>query len=157
MISKKDWAITACLRHNARMKLTDMSRMTGIPVSTLFDRTRFPASLGITRFSALLDFHKLGFGTCATVLLKAMKPRRDKLRQHLLLSSHVNSLSRINNGYDFIAECIFRNMKELEEFCEKLEQNYGVREKQVHFVIEELKREGFLADETKGAVEDAWS
>jgi hypothetical protein len=37
-------------------------------------------------------------------------------------------------------------MRELEEFCENLEQAYGVRGKELHFVIEELKREGFLSE-----------
>ena len=50
------------------------------------------------------------------------------------------------NGYDFMAECVFRDMRELEELCERLERNYGVKQREVHYVIEELSRERFLAD-----------
>jgi DNA-binding Lrp family transcriptional regulator len=146
MVSEKELVIVASLRKNARVKLTELSRSTGLAVSTLFDRVHKLRDLGVTRLSALLDFPRLGFGTCATMLFKVVGGKRDKLKGYLLGSVHVNSLARINNGYDFMAECVFRNMRELEEFCEKLERDYGLRGKEVHFVIEELKREGFLSD-----------
>lgn len=138
--------ITALLRQHARIKLATIARKTGIPVSTLFDYVHDPICLGITRYCALLDFPALGFATRATLLIKAGKDKRDALREHLLKATPVNSLSRVNNGYDFMAECIFRDLRELEEFCEHLERSYGVKSKEAHFIIEELKRETFLAD-----------
>lgn len=147
-MEKTGLMIVANLRRNARMKLTELSRRTGLPVSTLFDRIHNMGDLGITRMSALLNFQKLGFGTCATLLLKVISGKRDELREHLLAAIPVNSLMRVNNGYDFMAECIFRDMRELEEFCERLEKFYGVRSKEIHFVIEELKRESFLSDQS---------
>ncbi len=138
--------VTAFFRQNGRMKLSRMSRATGIAVSTLFDWVREPAELGIRRFCALIDFPSLGFSTCATILFKADKERREELKRYLLKSQSVNSLMRINNGYDFLAECVFRDMRELEEFCEVLERNYRIRGKEVHFTVEELKREDFFSD-----------
>ena len=137
--------ITALLRQNARIKLAVIARKTGMPVSTLFDYVHDPVCLGITRYCALLDFPALGFATRATLFLKAGKDKRDALREHLRKSGSVNSLSRVNNGYDFMADCIFKDLRELEEFCEHLERSYGAK-KEVHFVIEELKRETFFAD-----------
>lgn len=146
MIEKKELMIAAHLRRNARMKLTELSRRVGLPVSTLFDRVHNLNELGIKKLTALLDFPAVGFGTCATILFKVHSGKRDELRNYLLKALPVNSLMRVNNGYDFMAECVFQGMRELEEFCEKLETSYGVRGKEVHFVIEELKREGFLSD-----------
>jgi DNA-binding Lrp family transcriptional regulator len=138
--------VAALFRQNGRMKLSRMSRSTGIAVSTLFDWVRNPAALGIRRFCALVDFPSLGFFTCATILFKADKEKREELKKYLLKSQSVNSLMRINNGYDFLAECVFRDMRELEEFCELLERQYKVRGKEVHFTVEELKREDFFSD-----------
>jgi len=159
MMDKEDTKIVAYLRENARIKLTQLARKTGMPVSTLFDRVHDLPGLGIVRLSALLDFSAIGFSTRATILMKAGKDRRDALREHLLKAQCVNTLARINNGYDFMAECVFRDLRELEEFCEKLEQAYGAKQREVHFVIEELKRESFLADpallEALGGKQDA--
>lgn len=146
MIEKTELMIASHLRTNARMTLTELSRKTSVPISTLFDRMHNLHTMGISRMAALLDFASMGFGTCATILLKANSGKRDELRAHLLRALPVNSLMRINNGYDFMAECVFKGMRELEEFCEHLENNYGVRGKEIHFVIEELKREGFLSN-----------
>ncbi len=154
MVSKTNMTIAANLRQNARIKLTELSRRTGVPVSTLFDRIHDLGSLGVTRLCAMLDFKKLGFGTCATILFKVSKEKRTDLKNFLMRSFCVNSLMRINNGYDFMAECVFRDMRELEEFCENLEQNYGVRGKEIHFVIDDLKREMFFSEPSyvKGVV-----
>jgi DNA-binding Lrp family transcriptional regulator len=131
--------LVARLRQNARITLTALSRETGIPVSTLFDWMRALPAFGVKRLSALLDFPALGLRAQATLLLKTVK--RDALRKHLLCAEAVNSLWRINNGYDFIAECAFKDLCELEEFCDVLKRNYGVKSVETHLVIEELKRE----------------
>jgi len=132
--------LVARLRQNARITLTALARETGIPISTLFDWMRALPTFGVTRLSALLDFPALGLRTQATLLLKTAK--RDKLQKHLRCAEPVNSLWRINNGYDFIAECAFKDLRELEEFCDVLKRNYGVKNVETHLVIEELKREG---------------
>lgn len=144
MVEKKYLGVVIALRQNARMPLTALSKRTGLPVSTLFERVHNPASLGIRRMSALLDFGLLGYHCVATMLLKAGAGRREELQEHLRKSEEVNSLFRVNNGFDFMAECVFRDLQGLEGFCENLENKYGVKNKEVHFVVEELKREGFL-------------
>lgn len=144
MVSEKELLVAAYLRQNARLKLTDLARLTGIPVSTLFDRMHALNTLGINRLSALVDFTKLGYNICVTLLLKVLQEKRDKLRDYLLRAPSVNSLFRINNGYDFMTECVFKDLKEFEEFCEKLERSYCVKHQEAHFVVEELKRENFL-------------
>lgn len=144
MLDKQDMLIVKALRQNSRIKMTLLSRALQVPVSTLHDRVNDPAQLGITRLSALLDFTALGYLTCATMLLKCVK--RDELKAFLLNSPCVNSLMRVNNGYDFMVECVFRDMREVDEFCDKLDKHYDVKRKEVHYVVEELKRESFLAE-----------
>jgi len=63
-------------------------------------------------------------------------------------SHEVNSLYRINNGYDFLLQCVFRNVKDLEDFLESLEQKYKIKSKNVWYVIDALKQETFLNDRT---------
>jgi len=143
MIEKKYRDIITWLRKDGRMRLTKIARKTGIPVSTIFSRVK-GGTLGIARFTALLDFESIGYTARATILFKA--ENRDKLRKFLLSSPEVNSLTRVNNGYDFMADCVFRDMRELELFVDALERAHGVKRKEVHYVIEELKREAFLAE-----------
>ena len=116
MIDKKEMLILANLRNNARETLTKMSRKTSIPVSTIFEKLKTYESGLIKKYTSLIDFTKLGYNTRATILVKTTKEYRDKLRQHLLLDKSLNSVYKINNGYDFMLEGIFREIKDVEQF-----------------------------------------
>ena len=156
MLEKKDLLIMSSLRQNARQTLTKMSRKTKIPISTIYDRLKYHEDGLITRHTTLLDFAKLGYTTRATVIIKVPREQREAVRDFLLKSPCVNNLMKINNDFDFFFEVIFREIRDLEAFMEKLEENYRIRTKKVFYVIEELKREGFLSDpmqlETPGEV-----
>ena len=143
MFKKKDLVLTAYLRQDARASLTILSRKTGVPVSTIFDRLR--TNKVILKNTALLDFAKLGFSARATILMKARKEKKEQLREFLVKSWNVNSLYKVNNGYHFMAECVFRDIKELEGFLDLLDERFSVRTKEVHYIIDDLKREDFLS------------
>lgn len=146
MLTKKDWLILAYLRQNARMKLTTMSRHTRLPVSTIFDRLAYYKGNVVKKHIAVINFASLGYYTRAHVMLKANKKGKEKLKEFLLKHSHVNSLYRINNGFDFLLECIFKNINEMEEFLDTIEDEFSVRAKEVYYVVEDIKREMFLSD-----------
>ncbi len=144
MIDKRDVRIFASLRSSGRMKLTQLSREIGLPVSTIFDRMK--SSAAIQRHATLIDFHVLGFGVKAIVLLKVAKGYRDALHDHLMSHFHINNLSKVNNGFDYYVECVFHTMQDLEEFLESLEEKYHIKQKTVYYIVKDLKREAFLSD-----------
>ncbi len=146
MMQKKDLLILSNLRKDARMSLTNMSKATHIPISTIFDRLRMHEVGLIKKHTSLIDFEKLGFNTRANVCIKVDKSKREELREHLSKHQNVNSVFKINNGYDFLAEVVFHNIKDLEEFMENLEERFNVTQTQVYYLIEDIKREEFMAD-----------
>ncbi|HLC85723.1 MAG TPA: Lrp/AsnC family transcriptional regulator [Candidatus Nanoarchaeia archaeon] len=146
MLDKKELIILAKLRENSRESLTRMSRKISIPVSTIYEKLKNYEKTVIKKHTSLLDFNKLGFGTRATIILKSKKENRENLKQFLLENKYVNSFYKINNGYDFMIETVFRELKEVENFVEELENNYGVEEKLVYYIVEELKKEAFLSN-----------
>ena len=145
MLKKKDFLVLSYFRQNARCRLTSLSRKTGIPVSTLFDKLNEYEGKIVQKTISLLNFSAIGFSTRANVLLKV---RKDKslLQHHLLKSQSVNSLYKVNNGFDFLAECVFRSVKELEDFVEDLKEEHSVGTAEVYYIVDELKREEFLSD-----------
>ncbi len=145
MINKKEMLILANLRNNARETLTKMSRKTSIPVSTIFEKLKVYESSFIKKHTSLIDFTQLGYNTRATILVKTTKEHRDKLREHLLLNKSLNSVYKINNGYDFMLEGIFREIKDVEVFLDKLESDFGVTDKYVYYIVDEIKKEDFLS------------
>ena len=149
-LKQTDFKIISCLRQDARMRLTDMSKETRIPVSTIFDRMKTLEGDVIKRNAALVSFERLGYHARAVITLKVNKKHREQLYALLGKSESVNNLYRINNGWDYLAEVVFRGVKEVEDFVEQLEGKVNLKEVKVFYVIDEVKREDFLKGSEKG-------
>ena len=120
--TRKDILLMTYFRKNARENLTQISRLTRIPVSTIFDKLReFEKGL-IQKHTTLIDFRMLGFDI------------------------RVNILFRITNGYDYLVEAIFKDMTAMQKFSELLDR-FKIESKQELFILEDIKRESFLSDE----------
>lgn len=137
-----DLVILKHMRQNARKSLTEISHHTSIPVSTVFDRLQKYEKGVIKRYTSLLNFEKIGYNVRVVYIISSNK--RESLKGFLMKHRNVNNVYRLNNGYDFYAEAVFRNMKELEEFNEQLER-FSIRLRQEHHIIEELAKERFFS------------
>lgn len=138
--------ILSYLRANAREQLTTLSKHTKIPVSTIFNRIRSQSQNIIRKHACIIDFASIGFSTIATLIFRVDRSNKEEFRVELEKSRHINNLQRINNGYDFLCEAVFRDMKALEEFLEDLDEAYKIKSKQVFYHIEDIKREDFMSD-----------
>jgi DNA-binding Lrp family transcriptional regulator len=119
--------------------------MTSIPVSTIFDKLReFEKGL-IQKHTTLIDFKKLGFDIRIDILFKISREFREEFKEFLMANENVNSIYRINNGFDYLVEAIFKDMADLQRFTELLEK-FKIEAKQELFILEDLKRESFLSD-----------
>lgn len=147
MIRTKDMMLISCLRQDARMTLTNISKKTKIPISTLYDRLKVNDGGIIKKHTAILDFAKLGFNTRATIVMKVDKDDRDLIKDALMKNSNMNSVFKINNGFDFMVEGIFKDIREVEEFIERLESNFKITNYQVYYIIDEIEKEAFLSNQ----------
>lgn len=150
--NERDLLVMSMLRRDARMKLTDMSRKTRIPVSTLFDLiSKFRERRLVRKFTALLDFERLGYHRVVLVL-SCGKGQREKLRKVLEAHPNLNSLFRINNGWAFLAEMVFPGVSEAELFLDELDEKVNIVKRNIFYVLKDYKREGFLAKGFLGGV-----
>jgi DNA-binding Lrp family transcriptional regulator len=139
MLSENELKIIAHLRHNSRQSLIDIARKTSIPLSTIYDKIKSHEGSTIRKFTSIVDFPALGYNLRANVLIRG---RKKELKEFLSASQNVNSLFQLGGTYDYSADCVFRYMKELDSFLERLDELSD--KKEVHFVTEELRREDFL-------------
>jgi len=145
MVSKKDLVVVSHLRQNSRETLTRLSKKTNMPISTLHDKMKSGCSDVISRNVALMDFSKVGFHCRAYITMRVNKKQRDDIRDFLEKQDMVNTLLRINNGYDFLVEGVFRNINEMEMFIERLDEKFDIKEKKVYHVINNIKQETFMS------------
>ena len=146
MINRKDLVIITHLRENCRKTLTEMSKHSRIPISTIYEKLKRNQEGIIRKHTCLVDFTKLGFNTRAKIVLQANINHRQGLLEFLLKHHNINSVYKINNGYDYLIEGIFRNMRDLEDFLETLQIKFKVKKQETYFIIDDLKREAFMSD-----------
>jgi DNA-binding Lrp family transcriptional regulator len=144
-MNKNDLLIISNLRKDARATLTEMSKRTNIPISTIFDWLKLHNLDFIKRHAALIDFAKLGYNTRANILIKVDREKREEVKGYLLNNLNVNSVYKINSDHDFMIDAVFRDIKEMEEFQERMDEKFKIKNKQVYYIIDELKKEEFLA------------
>lgn len=145
MVSKKELLMVSHLRNNSRESLTRLSKKTKVPISTLHDKLKTRCGEVIKKNIALIDFSKVGFHTRAYITMRVNKKQRNEIREYLRKQQELNTLLRINNGYDFLIEGVFRNLHAMEMFIERLEEKFDIREKRVYHVINNIKQEAFMA------------
>ncbi len=146
-ITRKDIQIISYLRRDSREMLTRLSKLTGVPVSTIFDRLKLHKGGLIKKNTSLIDFQMLGFNSRAKVAIKVDREDREDLKLVLKNHRNINSAYRINNGYDFMFEVLFRDMKELEDFIYSLETKFKIIDKHVYYIIDGIKEEEFLSND----------
>lgn len=142
---EEDIKVLALLRQDSRQRLVDISKRTGIPVSTVFARLRLYLGSYVRRYTCLLNYDRLGYSIRVAMLLKVKPQNRQGLAGFLAKKPNVNSLYRVNNGYDFMVEAVFRDLNEVEGFLEEAEAGFGAKN-QMHYLLENLKEQEFLAD-----------
>jgi len=144
MISRKDAQIMSYFRNNARRKITFIAKETKIPLTTIYDKVRSHEKRFFKRYVSLLDFQNLGLNAKSHVAIAVERDSKESLQRFLMDNPNVNSLSKVNWGYDFLAEVVFKNLGEVQNFTENLEKSYNISQIRIFNVIEELKKEDFL-------------
>jgi len=145
-MKRSEMMIISNLRNNARQSLTRMGRKTSIPISTIYEKIRCYEEGIIKKYTVIVDFGKLGFATRVSMLLKTTKEKRDELKNFLLENKSINNVYKINNEYDFVVEGFFRELKDVEAFLDKIENSFGVSDKRLFYIVDDIKNEGFMSN-----------
>jgi DNA-binding Lrp family transcriptional regulator len=77
-------------------------------------------------------------------VLKTKKEFRDALQDYLKHHKSINTVYRVNSGFDFMVEAVFRDLKEGNDFIEELSEKFEIEQSHTLHIIEEIKKEGFL-------------
>ena len=144
-MNPKDHHILSHLRQDSRTSLSSISQSIEMPISTIYDKMiKMKKENIITRFTALVDFPKLGYHYHAHVILKIKREQRQDLLTFFSQQPSINSLAEINTGYELFVETIHPTVKEYVEFMDKIKERFEIYDVQEHQVISILEREKFL-------------
>jgi DNA-binding Lrp family transcriptional regulator len=149
MINEKQMIVLKALRTDARTSLLNLSKKNNISQSTVYDIHK-KAEKYIHKYSALLNFNKLGYKFHSFILIKNTKGNRLEIEDYLLNHKNVNYLVKTYD-YDFLCEVLFSSMLESEKFSERMSDKYPTSEIIKFNVAEEVIRENFMVNGSSGS------
>jgi len=148
-MKKNSKLIIQSLRKDGRKTLTQISKETGISISSIFENVRsLEKDNIIKKYVPLLNYQKLGYGIKVEIFIKLQnKEDKNNMIKKLKFKNCVNTMHEIaGDTYDFMLDLIFKNLSELSTFIEYLEDNFAIKKKQQMIVLEQLKEEGFIPE-----------
>ena len=146
-LSADEIRLITVLRQNAREKLTSISRKIQLPISTIHEKIKRYSGGIIKRHTILLDHAMLGYPIKTHTMLKIDNGEKAKIIESMLKNRHIDNISRINNSFDIMMDGVFRSLNEAEEFFEKMQSEHKIRKLETYYVLDEIKREGFMTNE----------
>jgi len=132
------------LRKNARISMLDVAKKSNIPLSTVYDKVKDYEGDIIKKHTSIIDFSRVGYLSRMLVALKVTKEARGTIQTFLERHPNVNTLQRVNSGFDYLVEIITQNPVMLKDILEEIEMQNGFIEKKCFDIIDEIKREAFL-------------
>ena len=132
------------LRKDGASTMKEIAREVKIPPSTVFDRVKKLQRELVQKTIVLIDFPKLGYFVRSHFSVGVEKHERQILKQYLMENKNINNLYCINNGYDFLVEAIFIDIKEHEDFITDLKKAFVITKIDSHIIISDVVRERFF-------------
>lgn len=93
-----------------------------------------------------MDLKKIGIHIPVLLLVKTHKGSKRNLEGWLKQKLQVNCLIRTNGEWKLAAECLFQDIENLESFIENFEKDFKGVKFSVHYILEDVKREGFMVE-----------
>jgi len=139
MLKEKHMEVLRRLRTNARTTFSQISRETGIPVTSVFDYFTILKKETIERQVSLLNFEKLGFHCSFIFIAKCFDNK--ELIDYLKKDSRVNNIF-LSGRKTIIFEVFFKDEDETTAFVKFIERFKIIRLQEYN--TECIKREEFM-------------
>lgn len=118
-VTETDRAIIRQLQQNARMSYAELSRVTGVPESTVRRRMDRLQQRGIIEFSMVADPSRLGYDLRAMIGLRVELPKLDSISERLRSMSEVTFAGFVTGNFDIVVQVVVQSQEELVEFLTK--------------------------------------
>jgi Lrp/AsnC family transcriptional regulator, regulator for asnA, asnC and gidA len=127
-VTATDRAIIRLLQQNARVSYAELSRVTGIPESTVRRRMDRLQHRGVIEFAMLAEPAKLGYDLRAMIGLKIELNRLEEIASTLRSMNEVTFAAFVTGNFDIMIQTVVRSQEALVEFLtKKLARIEGVK------------------------------
>jgi len=143
-MKQTDIKIIQHLRNNARNSITKISRKTGIPTSTVFVKLKDLEKDIIKKYTALLDYSKIGYHDWHKTAVKLEGGHQQDFEDYVYSHENINSVYEINGGFHYLIESVHKNIRDYMDFIKEMQTKFDVEEMKQFQIIRDIKREALV-------------
>ena len=146
-----DLDILDCLKTNARMKASDISKRVNLSVSSVIDRIHKLENSGvIVQYTTVLDRRKIGNDILVIIGISLERQNLAKLFEEQIKDvSAIVDCYAVAGEFDFLLQLAVSSHEELYEVHHKILHMDGVAQIKSFYVIETVKQEGLYRKKQK--------
>ena len=139
LVSTTDRMLIRLLQQNARVSFAELSRVTGVPESTVRRRVERLQDRGIIRFAMIAEADQLGYEISAMIGLRIDLARLHEIGTTLAEMSEVVFASFLTGSFDILAQIVVESQVALVELLTRLASIEGVRSSETFLMPRVLK------------------
>jgi len=140
-----DHRIIAQLRKNARKPIPKISKEEAVPPSTIYEKLKRQYKGLFKGYITLMNFQNLGYNTIMHFAISCNETNKADVKKYLLEHPRINTLYRLSFDWDYLAEGIFKNLEEAEDFKTITLDRFNPIKLECFNMVAELKKEEFLS------------
>ena len=136
-----DYTILSCLKENARMTSSEISKRVNLSVSAVIERIKkLEASEIIEKYTVTLNQKKLGNDLIALMEVSLEHPKYyDSFVEMVQKNPNIQACYYITGEFDFILKIITDSSDSLDMIHRRIKSHKGVQTTETHFVLKALK------------------
>ena len=139
MVSATDRLLIRLLQQNARISFAELSRVTGIPESTVRRRVERLQDRGIIRFAMIAEADQLGYEISAMIGLRIDLARLAEIGDQIAAMSEVVFASFLTGSFDIIVHVVVESQSALVDLLTRLARIDGIRSTETFLMPRVLK------------------
>ncbi len=142
-MDQTDKMILDALSENSRTSISDISKKTGIPNSTISNRIRkLEQNNVIEQYTTILNPEKIGVNITALIIIQTETEKHEHVEIELPKLEQVSQVYSISGEYDILIKLWAKNLEELNDIINsQIRTIDGIEELRELIVMERLKDE----------------
>lgn len=141
MMDENDKKILKELTDNSRISISDISKKTGIPSSTVSNRIKkLEENRIIEGYTTILNPQRIGITVTAIIIIQTETEKHENVEEQLPKIAELTQVYSISGEYDILIKVQAHNLEELNEIINtKIRSIDGIEELRELIVMERLK------------------
>lgn len=135
-----DTKILNTLCSNSRLSFRQIAKKHGISTGTVMSRIRAMEKSGIIKkYSALLNYEKLGYDITVIIEMKILKGKLFEVENKISTHPNVKAVYDVTGDSDAVVVATFRNRREMDKFVKKIQTYDFVERTETKLVLNTMK------------------